>query len=238
MKRAGRACRRAKSNPVEVRHGKEEKMNIELENGFALFAALSVNTNWRSLTPQQLQVGIGDDPKGAGREFEAFIRNGFRMQIESFFRYMEDLTIEIPARPRPTLAELRERWSWIREKEGIERDTSTEDPVVLRLGTVLRPDEPKIDGPEYKRRMINVPSLGLQHSDWVVQHQNDDTPAFAALRALKGKIYIDFRGLVVVSEDGDRSCPCVSDGGEQFVQGWYWTVGGLDQDGRVAVPGK
>lgn len=213
-------------------------MSIELEQGFALFAALSVNTNWKSLTHQQLQVAIGDDPKGAGREFEAFIRNGFRMQIGDFLRYMEDLTIEMPAMKRPTLEELRARESWIRAENGIEPDTSTEEPVILRLGTVLRPDEPQIDGPEYERRMVNVPSLGLQHSDYIVEHQDDDTPGFAALRALKGKIYIDFRGLVVVDEDGDRRFPCVSGLGRRVVQFWDWVSDRLGRNGRVAVPGK
>jgi hypothetical protein len=214
---------------------------ISAEQRFALLSALAANGNWDGITTEQVQLGIREAHNFAGREFTAFIRNGFRMQIESFLRYvcyMEDPTIEIPALKRPTLEELRGRESWIRAENGIECDTSTEEPVILRLGTVLRPDEPQIDGAEYERRMINVPSLGLQHSDYLIAHQDDDTPGFIALRALKGKIYVDFRGLVVVNEDGNRDYPYVNGDGERFVRGWRWTDGGLDQDGRVAIPGK
>ncbi|MBI5220392.1 MAG: hypothetical protein HY978_00960 [Candidatus Liptonbacteria bacterium] len=164
--------------------------------------------------------------------------NGFRVQIGDFLRYIEDLTIEIPALPRPTLPELRTRFPWIKEEGGIESDISLKGLVVLRLGTVLRPDEPRIDGPEYERRMLGVPALGFQHADWIVEHQDDDTPAFAALRALRGKVYIDFRGLIVVSEDGHRDFPYVNDDGLRFVQRWDWTDHDLDQIGRVAVSGK
>ncbi|MBI4086185.1 MAG: hypothetical protein HY433_03030 [Candidatus Liptonbacteria bacterium] len=134
-------------------------MTISVEQRFSLFAKLGENLDWDSLTKEQVQVGIREAHTFAAREFEVFIRNGFRVQVGDFFRETGELTIQIPALARPTLAELREKYSWIREENGIERDTSPTEAVTLKLGTVLRPDEERINGAEYERRL--APRLDL-----------------------------------------------------------------------------
>ncbi|MBI2624717.1 hypothetical protein HYW67_04530 [Candidatus Parcubacteria bacterium] len=155
---------------------------------------------------------------------------------EVVFREMEECVISIPALPRPTLKELRKKFSWVKERGGIERDTSPTEAVTLRLGTVLRPDENHIGGPEYERRIASLTDLfGYQQLEWLVDHQNE-SPAF---KALLGQIYIiDGPGLVAVAEDGGRHSPCLSGDGRRWKFHWSLIARGLDQFGRLAVSGK
>lgn len=157
-----------------------------------------------------------------------------RFAIGDCFRETGELVIEIPALPRPTLAELQEKRSWIRRIDGI--DTSPTEAVTLRLGTVLRSGEDRINGPEYERRCLTLAGrlLGYQHAEWLVRHQD----AFPALQALRGKIYIDFAGLAVVGADGSRDFPCFYSDGKRWYLRQRLVVVGQDRRGRLAVSGK
>ena len=205
---------------------------ISMDQRFSLLAKLGENADWDSLTSEQVQVGIRE-AKLTGSEFTAFVRNGFRMQIGDFFRETGELTLSIPALPRPTLQELQAKFSWIKS---IERDTSPTDAVILKLGTVLRPDEERVNGTEYERRLVLKPGLclGYQQAVWPTEHQ-DEFPAFMALL---GKIYIDFSGLVVVDGDGRRRVPCLVRLGLRWHLHWGWLGADLDQSGRLAVSCK
>lgn len=150
-----------------------------------------------------------------------------------FFRETGEVTIQIPALPRPTIEELQEKFSWIKS---IERDTSSVEAIVLNLGTVLCPNEERIDSTEYERRIAPklAVSLGYQHARWLVEHQG----TFPDFMALLGKIYIDFPGLVVVGVGGDRHFPCLDRDGRRWVLHWLWVGRGLDRSGRVALSSK
>jgi len=150
-------------------------------------------------------------------------------------RLTGELTLRIPALPRPTLAELREKFPWIREEEGIERDTSPAEAVTLNLGTVLREGEGSVGGAEYERRLqpkLDI-LLGYQQAEWLVAHQNQ----FPELMALLGKVYIDFPGLVVVRADGRRLVPDLDQGGRRWGLYWRWLGHGVSGYDRVAVSG-
>ena len=157
------------------------------------------------------------------------------------FRETGELTgtnaITIPVLPRPTPKALRSKYDWIREKDGIEADTSPTDAVTLALGVVLRPKESSINGQEYERRRLSLPGLlGYQQAAWLVENQDD--PKLAAFKALCGKIYIDFPGLVVVDADGRRLFPDLDELGGRWDLCWSWTGHDLDQDGRLASSRK
>jgi hypothetical protein len=153
--------------------------------------------------------------------------------IPDWFRDTNELSIEIPALPHATLAEIQETDSWVK---AIERDTSPEGPVTLRLNTVLRPDEKAIDGKEYERRLVTGPGivLGYAHRKWLRKNQ-DKFPEFMALL---GKIYIDFSGTVVVDDDGNRSVPCCHQRGSRWFGIWRWLSSRFFANDRVAVAGK
>ena len=192
--------------------------------------------SWNELTVEQVQAGISgtkEEMERIGMETTAFVRNGFRMQMGDFFRLTSELTIQIPALPRPTLEELQAKFNWVKS---IERDTSTTEATTLKLGTVLRTDETSINGKEYELRLapkLNV-LFGYQHATWLVENQ-DKSPE---LMVLLGKIYIDFPGLVVVGSYGSRSIPCLNDGDRRWEQNWHWVGNDLNQNGRVAASSK
>lgn len=150
----------------------------------------------------------------------------------NFFLETGEFTVGIPALPQPTLADIQAEWPNIK---AIESDASPTKAVTLRLGTVLRPDEPNINGPEYERRFLTVPErFGLQQGLWLRDHQ-DDHPAF---KALLRQIHIDLTALIVVDEDGRRGFPFLGEYGARWGVDWYWVDYGLGQRGRVAASGK
>lgn len=147
----------------------------------------------------------------------------------SFFRRMEDLTIQIPALPRPTLAALQKEFTWTK---GIESDISPTEAVTMELATILRPNEEAIGGREYERRLGQTSYLGFQHALWFVEHQDD--PKLKKFKALCEKICIDFPGLKVVGSGGRRGVPGLGSASMR----WYLSFGWLEYDfhrgGRLA----
>lgn len=165
-------------------------------------------------------------------------RREFLVNILRFFvayeypRETGELTIQIPALPRPTLKDIQKKYPWVKS---IERDTSPEGPVTLQLATVLRPGENVIGGTEYERRLAPSQdvSLGYQQWQWLLEHQ-DEYPVFMALL---GKVYIDFPGIVVVHEGGDRGVPYCGQYCTRWRDGWHWLNRFFLFD-RIAVANK
>ena len=150
----------------------------------------------------------------------------------NFFRETGEFTVQIPALPRPTLAQIQAAWPFVKD---IESDVSPTEAVTLRLGTVLQPHEPSITGPEYEQRLRTISGCwGLQQGLWLRDHQ-DDHPAF---KALIGQIYIDLTALIVVDEDGSRWFPYLGGRDRRWDVDWDRFDGGLAQRGRVAASGK
>lgn len=149
------------------------------------------------------------------------------------------VAISIPALPRPTLAELRKKYPWIREEKGIERDTSPIEASILQLGTVLEnnKNEDYIDGVEYWRRLKSMRGLmGYQHALWLLEHQDEYPPDLFG-----ENISIDFPGLIVVGSDDCRNFPFLV--GARNGKRWFlsWSVmeayEGLGRGGRIAFSG-
>ncbi len=201
----------------------------EPKQHFTLLSTLAANADLGQFSKEQIQVGISE-PERAGAEFAAFVANGFRVQVEDLFLDTGELTIELPALPRPTLEELQKDWAGI---ESIERDTSTTEATTLTLFTVLRPTEKdSINGSEYERRIAVRQNslLGYQHRNWVIEHQDEP-----ALKELLGKIYIDFPALIVVDSSGSQNFPYANDNGKRWNPNWNWVSNDFNRNGRVAA---
>jgi len=142
--------------------------------------------------------------------------------------------IVIPALPRPTIRKLRKEFPWIREEDGLELNASPTGPVMLQLGTVLRPDELSINGVEYAHRLVNLPALGYPQGQWLVNHQDD--PELATFKALAtGEYYIDLPTTIVVDGDGDRLFVYLDGVGGRWYLYWYDADDGLYRIGRLAL---
>ena len=205
---------------------------VSREQSLELMAKLGTNTDWFQLVSEVIQRII-KDPTSSGREFTRFLANGGQVQVSDFFRETGEFTIDIPVLARPMLAELQAKFSWIRS---IECDTSPTEAVALKLGTVLRLDEERINSFEYEQRRAPLAGrlFGCQQLIWLVEHQ-DEHPAF---KALLGRIYIDGPGLIVVHADGYRHFPCLDVHGARWYLDWSSTEDVLFRHGRIAVSGK
>jgi hypothetical protein len=204
-------------------------MAINVEQQFAYLAALGANTDWKSLTTQQLQAGM-NDPVALGKQHTLFLQAGCQVQIGEHFRETGEVSIQLPALKRPTFKEIQSKYDWVKS---IERDTSTEDAVTLTFATVLVPnDGSSIDGKEYEKRIAlkHNSLLGLQLRDWLLEHQDE----FPELKLFLGKIYIDFPGIVVVHRVGDRSIPCCGRSGSRWGDSWVWLSHDFHVHGRIA----
>lgn len=163
-------------------------------------------------------------------------------QDRDCFRLTDDeVVIEMPALKRPTLEQVQADWPAVKS---IERDDSTEEAVTLRLSTVLKSTESRIDGKTYERRLMTLRTggklLGFQHRKWLLENQDKiaDPKVRAALKALLGKVYIDFSGIIVVYEAGNRYVPYVGSDGRRWFGRWDWLGSGFIGSGRIAVSSK
>ena len=189
----------------------------------------AIERKWAEINRQlDLPSGYPFDLTDLERTLQGAIEGRFPDQL---FVETGELVLRLPALARPTLGALRSNFDWIKKIEG---DGSPTEVTTLRLGTLLRANEDSIDGQEYERRRVSLPTLGYQHAVWLVAHQDE----FPALMALLGKVYIDFPGLVVVNVDGNRNFACLIRGGGRWGLGWDWAGSSLSSDGRVAVSGK
>jgi hypothetical protein len=148
------------------------------------------------------------------------------------FRILEpEVAIEMPALKRPTLEELKKNWSGV---HSIRRDDSTEEPVTLRLVTVLRTNESSISGEIYVRRLAQLQKkkklLGFQHCEWLLKNQL----AHPALMALLTKIYIDFPGIVIENSSGRLEIPYVRQYRSRFSSDWCG-FNDMNYYGRIAI---
>lgn len=197
----------------------------------SLVGSLAVDTPWEAVDGEIIQQFIQLPPKERGVRF-AELLNGV-MRLPGPISPTDELTIEIPALKRPTPEELKKDFPWIRFTE---RDTSPEGPVKLTLVALLRAGEGSIRGAEYERRLVKIGNngLGYQHQQWLLKNQDK----FPKLAALRGKVYIDFPGLIVVSSLGNRCIPYVNDAGKRWGGDWGWLGSAFRSRNRVAVSGK
>jgi len=150
------------------------------------------------------------------------------------FEMCDEFTVAIPAIQRPTISDIRKDFEFI---ESIERDTSLTEASNLTCIKVIRPDENNVRKSEYERRVAPWAILGpgYQQAKWLVEHQ-DELPNF---RAMVGRIYIAFPGMVASYGKGQRFYPLlISDEFRRWYLFWQWIFTGCHRLGRIAVSSK
>ena len=147
----------------------------------------------------------------------SFIQN-WRRPRSPILRQVDDIRIWLPALQRPILVELQAEEPWIRR---VEVDVSPTEQVLLRLGTILSPDEDLVSGVEYRNRLIAFGQnrfFGYQQLRWLVDHQD----RYPVLLGLLGEVAIDGPGITVVAENGDRNIPYICKTGNRWGLHWGW----------------
>lgn len=139
----------------------------------------------------------------------------FLVDPPSYIRDTGEITLEIPALPRPTLEELkvidRPEITYFPKHPPvinmIASDTSPVEAVTFKLGSALAPGEEFIDDEDVDFRIgpNRDKLLGFQHAIWLVQHQ-DELPGLMALASKP--INFKFPGIMTrKKENGIRSYP-------------------------------
>ena len=208
---------------------------ITADQSQAVMAVLSTNVRWASIDFAEcdLQGMVLDNPADAGRQFAAFLRNGCRLVLADLDREPNALSINMPGLQRPSLKTLRRRYRWIMS---IERDTSPESSVTLKLTKVVLPNEGEISGKDFTRRIAprlrNL--LGYQHCRWLLDHQKE----YGEFMALLRKVVIRFPGLVVIDNEGNRRLPEYEWGRTRWNEVWGRLDNPVEDDDLIAVAGN
>ncbi len=167
----------------------------------------------------------------------------WRLSDYNYFRLMNDeIVFMMPELKRPTCKEIESNFGAFKSFE----DNSTEEAVMFWLATVLESNKSSIDGGTYEYRIrklqMNGSLLGFQHRRWFLENWDNAKAipnAFvrAALKVLSGKVSIDFPGLIVMANYGERNIPSVY-GGKRWHGSWSWIYGGFYRNERIAVSNK
>jgi hypothetical protein len=116
----------------------------------------------------------------------------------NFLEITDELTIPMPALPRPSFEELQRDFPR-RMFHKIDRDTSPTTSGTMLLAKVLRPDDGDfISSEAYERRIAFAKDslLGYQHLRWLLANQG----AYPAFQALVGRVWIHFPGIYVITK--------------------------------------
>lgn len=185
-----------------------------------------------NLYPEDVIDSFRDKDGILEQELRSFLELFIRKHSPHDFHITESLSIPIPALPRPTLQEVKSKFSWAKL---IGRDNSPTDKIFLNLATILRPGEYSLDGEEYEGRVRHLCQIpGYQHAVWLVENQ-DDFPKFMNL---PGGIVIDFPSIVIVDEDNGRNIPYLIKTNNRWVLNLIFFTTSVKRDGRLAVSVK
>jgi len=115
----------------------------------------------------------------------------------NFLEITDELTIPMPALPRPSFEDLQRDFPRLRLHK-IDRDTSPTTSGAMLLATVLRPDDGDYISTEvYDRRIAFARDLllGYQHLSWLLANRK----AYPAFQALVGRVGIHFPGIRIIT---------------------------------------
>ena len=160
---------------------------------------------------------------------------GKKQGKKNFILDTNELSILIPALPRPTLKELQKI---NKEIVKIEQDKSPTEPVTLKLVTVLCDDKCDWRTADEDRQQrfasIQFTLLGYQQLKWLIENQ-DEYPDLKKFYI--ENINIEFRGLTALTHIGSQIFPCSCAGMLRLGITWR-AIDDLHVGNRIAVSGE
>lgn len=175
-------------------------------------AILMNNADWDAVNASILQKVI-DNPREAGAQFTAFLKNGGRVIIgEPKFITVDRTTPFDPA------TFIGEGWS-IEEQDERSLALGEIDPSSVCFNTTLKPDEVSVGGEKRLKRLIEAGNIRLDARVFQVLWENQHLIPESWKEKVDGNIrYITFDGTILRNPRGDRYVLCLCwFGGE-----WYW----------------
>lgn len=217
---------------------------ITTDQSHSVMATLAVNTEWSAIDFEGsgLQDLIVRNPKEAGRQFTAFLRNGARLIVGMLKAVIDRTKPFDPA----FIGAGWTIWKGLATGNGLEGDEEQDtrsialaeiDVNQIRLvPTTLKDRETSIKGEERLKRLQAKGHIRLDVAVFLYLWLNQHLIPESWKERVNGNIqFITFDGTVLRHSFGDRYVLCLfwSDGK------WYWSVGwlvnGFDQSGVSAV---
>ncbi len=141
------------------------------------------------------------DPTETLRGMQILIERDFSRNL---MQDLSGLTVTIPALPKPSIEEVRGRWSWI---DHIAIDASTTSEVTVDFSQTVVVD--KI-GEQYDLSGLKlVGNLGYQHGLWIMQHSE----YWPRLLKFFANVSLVLKGQVLRNPDGFSSPVLIIDNG-------------------------
>ena len=191
---------------------------ITIDQSHQVLATLAVNTDWATVDFETsgLQDLIVRNPKEAGRQFTAFLKNGGKVLVG------EPKVITIN-RGRFNPAEfIGEGWSILEDETDTRSTALTElDLTKVQQVTMLKSGENVVNGEEKLKRLKKDGRIRLDAEVFLTLWQNQLLIPEAWKEKINGNTrYIFFDGTVLRDSDGNRYVLYLywSDGK------WYWNV--------------
>lgn len=214
---------------------------ITTDQSHKVIATLAVNTDWESIDFENsgLQDFIVRNPKEAGRQFTAFLKNGGRIAGEPKIIKIDRVK---PFNPAEFIGSGWSIWRGPKDCNGLKGEEE-QDKIALaltevdlnkiRFETMLKLDETRVNGEEKLTRLKKAGHIRLDAKIFQTLLENPNLIPEEWKEKTNGKTtYIFFDGTILRSPDGDRCVLCLCwDGGK-----WYWRYYWLDYDFDALCP--
>ncbi|MBI4992129.1 MAG: hypothetical protein HZB99_02825 [Candidatus Harrisonbacteria bacterium] len=193
-----------------------------------LFSVLANNADWDNLDSDTIQKII-NDPRQAGQQFTAFLKNGGKVLVG------EPKILKIDrAKPFDPVAFIGKGWSVVGEDTDARSEALTEvDLSKVRFETMLNPNETSITGEEKLKRLKKAGHIRLDAKVFQTLWENQLLIPESWKEKVNGNIrFIFFDGTVLRYPDGDRYVLCLY----WFDGRWHWSCNWLGSDWDVDGP--
>lgn len=198
---------------------------ITIEQSHNAMGILANNVDWNVLDTETLQRVI-NDPKTAGANFTAFLKNGGRVIVG------EPKVIPIDLSKSFDPAFIGEGWK-IEEQDERSLALSEIDLTKVRLETMLEGRETSVNGEEKLKRLKKAGHIRLDAKVFQMLWENQHLIPERWKEQTNGNTtFIYFDGTILRDSRGRRYvlCLCWNDGR------WHWNVHWLDDDWSVSLP--
>lgn len=197
--------------------------SVGIDQSHAIMAILATNVDWINLNGEFLQEQVLGNPKEAGRQFTAFLRNGARMITGD---------LKIATVPFDPVSFIGNEWKSIPEEQDKQSHALTEvNFSEVEFVSCLCEKETSIDGEEKLRRLKQKSCIRYGATVFMGLWQNyqskKENSILEHLYREKEITYMDFFGDVFLAPYGHRNVLylCRDSDGK-----WGWGVSWLDND--------
>jgi hypothetical protein len=201
--------------------------SVSIDQSHSVIQALANNVDWSVLDGDMLQEQIIKNPKEAGKQFTAFLKNGGKVIVDS--PRVISIDRSIPFDPKTFIGN-----GWSIEEQDERAIALTEiDLTCVMFDSTLEKEEKSVKGEDKLNRLKEKNRIRLDAGIFKTLWENQILiPEKWKEKTNGNTTYIFFDGTVLRDSSGSRCvlCLCWSGGG------WSWRYGWLEGDWSASDP--